>query len=88
MKTTDISQHMLEADMIINTAISEVTHALVKILAKGGIPIDRAINYTAQPVSGGEWILNNVENTLADHDIQIKDNKSIVRIVKELEGMK
>ena len=83
----DINQVMTNADAEIAAQINKVTKHLRKILVAGGVPADIANKYSAETVTGGEWILNDEDNELSLHDYQIKNNEYVVMLVKKLEGL-
>lgn len=89
MKTSkiDINKQIEKAEEKINSAIDCVTSALRKVLIAGGIPEDIAEKYSAQPVHGGEWILNDEDGWLAGRDIHLLSNNFVIDIVKDLENL-
>ena len=63
-----------------------VTRQLRRILRQNGIPREIAEKYSAMPVHGGEWLLDDGDELLSE-DIHLLNNDYIVATVKELEGL-
>lgn len=74
------------ADVRISEVIDYVTRQLRRILRQNGIPREVAEKYSAMPVHGGEWLLDDGDELLSE-DIHLLNNDYIVETVKELEGL-
>ena len=82
----NINDVIENADSRIAEATGYVTRQLRRILRQNGIPREIAERYSATPIHGGEWILDDGDE-LPSEDIHLLNNDYIVETVKELEGL-
>lgn len=82
----NINDVINNADARISEVTDYVTRQLRRILRQNGIPREVAERYSAMPIHGGEWILDDGDELLSE-DIQLLNNDYIVETVKELEGL-
>ena len=82
----NINDVIENADSRIAEVTDYVTRQLRRILRQNGIPREIAEKYSAMPVHGGEWLLDDGDELLSE-DIHLLNNDYIVETVRELEGL-
>ena len=82
----NINDVIENADTRMAEVTAYVTRQLRRILRQNGIPAEIANRYSAMPVHGGEWLLDDGDELLSE-DIHLLNNDYIVETVKELEDL-
>ena len=82
----NINDVIENADTRMAEVTDYVTRQLRRILRQNGIPREIAEKYSAMPVHGGEWLLDDGDELLSE-DIHLLNNDYIVETVRELEGL-